>query len=99
MTVIIEKPAINLRETLADLANQPRYVQEVFWFSGDASETDFALERGWKPKFVYDAGALQKEGSGDDYTVSYDGFIYTVVFGTAPGSGNDVGIISEREDY
>jgi len=99
MTVIIEKPAINLRETLADLANQPRYVQEVFWFSGDASETDFALERGWKPKFVYDAGALQKEGSGDDYTVSYDGFTYTVVFTTAPANGNDVGIISEREDY
>jgi hypothetical protein len=99
MTVIIEKPAINLRETLADLANQPRYVQEVFWFSGDASETDFALERGWKPKFVYDAGALQKEGSGDDYTVSYDGFIYTVVFAVAPASGADVGIISEREDY
>ena len=99
MTVLYEKPAINLREELADLRNQPRYVQEVFWFSGDASETDFALERGWKPKLVYDAGALQKEGSGDDYTVSYDGFIYTVVFGTAPGSGNDVGIISEREDY
>ena len=99
MTVIIEKPAINLRETLADLANQPRYVQEVFWFSGDASETDFALERGWKPKFVYDAGALQKEGSGEDYTVSYDGFIYTVVFAVAPASGADVGIISEREDY
>ena len=99
MTVYTTKPAINLREELASLRNQPRYVQEVFWFSGDASETDFALERGWKPKFVYDAGALQKEGSGDDYTVSYDGFIYTVVFGTAPGSGNDVGIISEREDY
>lgn len=99
MTVIIEKPAVNLREELADLRNQPRYVQEVFWFAGDASETDFALARGWKPKFVYDAGALQKEGSGDDYTVSYDGFIYTVVFGTAPGSGNDVGIICEREDY
>jgi len=99
MTVIIEKPAVNLREELADLRNQPRYVQEVFWFAGDASETDFALDRGWKPKFVYDAGALQKEGSADDYTVSYDGFIYTVVFSTAPASGADVGIISEREDY
>lgn len=99
MTVSVTKKSVNLREELADLRNQPRYVQEVFWFEGDASETDFALERGWKPKFVYDAGALQKEGSGDDYTVSYDGFIYTVVFGTAPGSGNDVGVIAEREDY
>jgi len=99
MTVLIEKPAVNLREELADLRNQPRYVQEVFWFAGDGTETDFALERGWKPKFVYDAGALQKEGSGDDYTVSYDGFIYTVVFGAAPTNLNDIGIICEREDY
>lgn len=99
MTVIIEKPAVNLREELADLRNQPRYVQEVFWFAGDGTETDFALERGWKPKFVYDAGALQKEGSGDDYTVSYDGFIYTVVFGVAPTILNDIGIICEREAY
>tara|TARA_Y100000296_G_C5162568_1_gene252700 strand:+ start:1208 stop:1507 length:300 start_codon:yes stop_codon:yes gene_type:complete len=99
MTVYIEKPAVNLREELASLRNQGGYHQEVFWFTGDASETDFALERGWKPKFVHDAGALQKEGSGDDYTVSYDGFIYTVVFSTAPGNGNDVGIIAEREGY
>jgi len=99
MTVIIEKPAINLREELTDLRNQPRYVQELFWFTGDAVALTFATERGWKPKFVYNAGALQKEGSGDDYTVSYDGFIYTVVFAVAPASGNDVGIIAEREDY
>jgi len=99
MTVYIEKPAVNLRSELADLRNQPRYVQEVFWFFGDASETDFALANGWRPKFVYDAGALQKEGSGDDYEVSFDGFTYTVVFSTAPANGNDVGIIAEREDY
>ena len=99
MTVNVSKPAVNLREELADLRNPPRYAQEVFWFEGDGSETDFALERGWKPKFVYDAGSLQKEGSGDDYTVSYDGFIYTVVFGTAPTNLNAVGIIAEREDY
>lgn len=99
MTVYIEKPAVNLREELADLRNQPRYRQQTFWYSGNSSQTDFALERGWKPKFVYDAGALQKEGSGDDYTVSYDGFIYTVVFGVAPTNLNDIGIICEREAY
>ncbi len=97
MTVQISKPALNLREELSSLKNQPRYVQEVFWFEGDSTETDFALEQGWKPKFVYDAGALQKEGSGDDYTVTYDGFIYTVVFGTAPTNLNAIGIICERE--
>jgi len=99
MTVLVSKPAVNLRSELADLRNQPRYVQEVFWFSGDASETDFALADGWKPKFVYDGGALQKEGAGDDYEVAYNGFTYTVGFSTAPANGNDVGIIAEREDY
>ena len=99
MTVKISKPAINVREELADLRNPPMYSQEIFWFTGDASETDFALLKGWKPKFVYDGGSIQKEGSGDDYTVTYSGFVYTVEFDTAPASGNDVGIIAERGSY
>lgn len=98
MTVRIEKPALNLRAKLAELKDQPRYVQELFWFEGDGTETDFALDPGWKPKFVYDAGSLQREGSGEDYTVSFDGFIYTVVFGTAPTNLNNVGIIAERAE-
>jgi len=96
MTVNITKPALNLRSELADLRNQPRYVQEVFWFAGDGTETDFALEQGWKPKFVYDAGLLQKEGASDDYTVVYDGFIYTVSFNVAPTNLNDIGVIGVR---
>ena len=99
MTVKISKPVINVREELADLRNPPMYSQEIFWFTGDASETDFALLKGWKPKFVYDGGSIQKEGSGDDYTIIYDGFTYTVEFNTAPASGNDVGIIAERGTY
>ena len=94
MTVIVSKPAVNLREELASLRNQPRYVQEVFWSAGDSSETTFTLERGWKPKFVYVDGALFREGTGEDYTVSYDGFIYSVVFSVAPAVV-DVGIIAE----
>lgn len=93
MTVYIEKPAVNLREELADLRNQPQYQQQQFWFTGNGSTTDFAMERGWKPLHVFKAGALQKEGSGDEYTVDYDGFIYTVSFNTAPASGNDIGVI------
>jgi hypothetical protein len=97
MTVLVEKPAINLREELTALRNQPRYRQQIFWSEGDASETSFATTKGWKPLFVYDNGALQREGSGEDYTVSFDGFVYTVVFAVAPGSGNNVGIIAEWE--
>lgn len=96
MTVYIEKPAVNLRETLADLANQPQYYQQQFWFAGDGSETDFAMAKGWKPLHVFNAGALQKEGSGDEYTVVYDGFIYTVSFNVAPTNGNDIGVIGMR---
>lgn len=93
MTVIVSKPAINLREELAFLRNQGGYEEQQFWFAGDGSETDFAMEKGWKPLHVFNAGALQKEGSGDEYTVVYDGFIYTVSFNVAPTSGNDIGVI------
>lgn len=96
MTVSVSKPSFNLREKLTALANPPRYSQQQFWFAGDASETDFALPRGWEPLHVFDAGSLQKEGDADDYTVTYDGFIYTVSFAVAPADGNDIGIIGER---
>ena len=96
MTVYIEKPAINLRETLADLANQPRVRQQTFFYSGDSSATDFPLPKGWKPVNVFVDGALFRPGSGEDYTISYDGFIYTVVMAVAPAAV-DVGIICEQE--
>jgi len=97
MTVRINKPAINLRENLAKLAGlNPAPKQETFFYSGDSSETDFPLPKGWKPVNVFVDGALYRPGSGEDYTISYDGFIYTVVFAVAPASV-DVGIICEQE--
>ena len=96
MTVRASKPAVNLREELADLRNQPRYTQQTFFYSGDSSETDFPLPKGWKPVNVFVDGALFRPGSGEDYTISYDGFIYTVVMAVAPASV-DVGIICERQ--
>lgn len=96
MTVYIEKPILNLREELASLRNQPRYQEQQFWFSGDGSETDFEMANGWKPLHVFNAGALQKEGSSDEYTVIYDGFTYTVSFNVAPTNGNDIGVIGVK---
>lgn len=98
MTVYIEKPAQNLREELAALRAKVTagLEQQDFWFSGDSSTTTFALPRGWKPKFVYVAGSLYRPGTGEDYTVSYDGFIYSVVMAVAPAAV-DVGIICVRE--
>jgi|TARA_R110000782_G_scaffold97586_1_gene182547 hypothetical protein len=96
MTVLIEKPSFRLRDELTALKDQPRYYQQQFWFSGDGTETDFAMPAGWEPLHVFDAGALQKEGSGDEYEVVYDGFIYTVSFNTAPTNGNDIGVIGVK---
>ena len=97
MTVYVEKPAVNLREELASLRNQGGYQEQQFWFLGDAVLTDFELEAGWKPLHVFSAGLLQKEGSGDEYTVAYDGFTYTVSFNVAPASGADIGVIGVRK--
>jgi len=97
MAVSISKPAINLREQLAKLAGlKIAPEQETFFYSGDSSTTDFPLPEGWKPVNVFVDGALFRPGSGEDYTISYDGFIYTVVMAVAPASV-DVGIIAERE--
>ena len=98
MTVYIEKEAQNLRVELAALRARVAMgmAQEAFWFSGDGATTSFALQRGWKPKFVYVDGALKRPGTGEDYTVSFDGFIHTVTFAVAPATV-DVGVICVRE--
>ena len=99
MTVLVTKPTVNIREELAALRAKVAagVAQEAFWFSGDGATTTFALPRGWKPKFAYVGGAIKRPGTGEDYTVSYDGFIYSVVFAVAPATV-DVGIISVQED-
>ena len=98
MTVYIEKPAQNLREELSALRAKVAagVAQEAFWFSGTGAQTDFALPRGWKPKFAYVGGALKRPGTGEDYTVAYDGFIYSLTFTVAPAAA-DVGVICMRE--
>lgn len=98
MAVNISKPEQNLREELAALRAKVAagVAQEAFWFSGDGATTTFALPRGWKPKFAYVDGALKRPGTGEDYTVSYDGFIYSLVFSVAPATV-DVGVICVRE--
>ena len=98
MTVYIEKEAQNLREELAALRARVAVgvAQEAFWFSGTGAQTAFALPSGWKPRFVYVDGALRRPGTGEDYTVSFDGFIYTVTFTVAPATV-DVGVICVRE--
>ena len=98
MTVTITKPEQNLREELSALRAKVAIgvAQEAFWFSGDGATTTFALLRGWKPKFAYVGGAFKRPGTGEDYTLSFDGFIYRVTFAVAPATV-DVGVICVRE--
>lgn len=97
MAVTITKPPLSLRERLAALAGlSPPPQRHTFWFSGDSSTTDFALERGWSPVNVFSDGAIKRPGTGEDYTVAFDGFVYTVSFSVAPAAV-DIAIIAERE--
>lgn len=96
MTVSVNKPEVDIRGELNALRAKLKYEQQQFWFSGDGATTDFVMSRGWKPLHVFNAGLLQKEGSGDEYTVVYDGFLYTVSFNVAPTNGNDIGVIGVR---
>jgi len=85
MTANVYQPAINLRSELWRGAFKPRS-QEDFWVNGDGATTTFNLPSGWKPKRAFVGGALMRPGDGNDYTVTFDGFIYSVVFAVAPGS-------------
>lgn len=94
MTVYIEKPAHNLREELAQLRAQVQAQrQQPFWFTGNGTATAFALPRGWKPLHVYSAGALQKEGAGNQYAIGFDGFVYSVTFAVAPANLTAIAIV------
>ncbi len=97
MAINVTKPSVNLREKLNELQNQPKYDEQQFWFAADGSLVAFTLDRGWKPKHVFNAGLLQKEGSGDEYVTSQTDGLYIVTFNVAPANLNDIGVIATRE--
>lgn len=84
--------AINLRAEIEGLRAQVARLQTEakprsdFWFTGDSSETAFVLPSGWSPLKVYSDGLLRKPGAAEDYTVTFDGHLYTVVFAVAPAA-------------
>lgn len=86
-----ESPELDVRgeiDALKALLNKPSPTPQEE--QGDAIETTFAVREGFKPVLVFDAGQLRKEGAAEYYTVTFDGFIYSVVFASAPGSGSDI---------
>jgi len=96
MSVQIDKQAINLREKVAQIKAAKNTELVDFWFLGNAALTSFSLPKGFKPYAVYNGGLRVKNGITDEYTVSYDGSIYTVVFAVAPALNNDICIDGVR---
>jgi len=89
---ILEK---KLRELLAQI-QKPKYAKKLVptFAIGDGSGTDFAVPINHEPFQVFDAGALQKEGSGDEFQVLDNGTNKTISFNVAPTNLNDVTIYS-----
>ena len=94
-------PAQNLREMLNRVRGLERKIQwslaPKIQDEGDASQVAWVLPAGQRPYLVFKAGVAQIEGSGNDYTVSQVGDIYTVTFAVAPGSGVSVIIAPEKK--
>jgi len=91
----IAEELAELKAEVLGLKSQAVTGLTIHEFTGDTSETDFALPKGFKPVVVFENGSLVREGSGEDYTVSFDGFVRTVVFASAPAAV-DVTILAER---
>ena len=66
-------------------------------FEVDASDDVIhTMPTGWKPKDVFEDGLLQREGSGDDYEVIYDGFTYKVKPTVAPSATTQTCVIGVK---
>jgi hypothetical protein len=53
---------------------------------------------GYTPKAVYSAGVLKRAGPTKDYTIAFDGFRETTMFGVSPGSSVWVSIMAIRSN-
>lgn len=92
-------PAQLLREELNREAEQAAAFGSALVahdFDGVTSQVAFRLPIGWRPRFVYSAGQLKREGATKDYTTTWDGFCWTVTFAVAPGNGVWVSVLCER---
>ena len=66
-------------------------IDNVSVYPSDGTDIAFTMPKGWKPLHVYDDGVLQREGSAEDYEVTFDGFHYYVKPTVAnPGARNTV---------
>lgn len=90
--VDVQLPEVNIRERLAKTLHTQHPTKEDFGFTGDGTETTFTLNYGWKPKRVWVDGVKKRQGSAEDYTISSDGFKYSVVFAVAPALDAEIDV-------
>lgn len=95
----VSQSAIQVRSELSKARGPGRSDERhPFVFEFDGSETTKELPLGWKPYAVYLDGSRQFEGSSDDYTVTFDGFKYSVVWAVAPSNTSACHIDAERQN-
>lgn len=92
MTIRISRAAKNIGDIPVAPPSDCEY---TFWHEGDNATTEFTTPSGWKPSAVFVNGALMRDGEGEDYAVSYNGFLYAVNFSVAPAAVN-IGIKAKR---
>jgi hypothetical protein len=83
------QPAMLLRDELRRRAEARRAMarEEIpLDFDGIAAQTLFPLPIGFTAKGVFVAGQKKRKGATKDYTVTFDGYRETVVFGVSPGA-------------
>ena len=72
-------------------------IDNVSVFEVDANnDVIYSMPTGWKPKDIFEDGLLQREGSGDDYEVIYDGFTYKVKPTVAPTASTQTTVIGVK---
>lgn len=95
-------PSVQIRDALRRREDAKRAAgkeAQAFVFTGNGSNTVFALPRGFTPRTVHAGGVMKTRGTtGDRYGVTFDGFVETVVFLVAPGTGVDVVIMANRSN-
>ena len=80
---LFKQDAINLREEVApDHSTAPNRIEIEHEFNG--TETTVEMPKGYKPLRVWLDGGLEREGSGNDYTVEWTGFRYQLTWASAP---------------
>lgn len=85
MTVRITRGKFSLRGVIAELLARgiPKARLKIR-FTGDGVQTSFPIPYGWQVADVHSAGLLRCEGAGDDYSLTFDGQQWAVVFAIAP---------------